>query len=169
MYFLFFLGLADDHPHLLLALLLPNHPSWTSVPKKVNPIQKEFDIPDDIFSSLLEDVDNDDMAEEELSHTGLLPIGETPDMGEIGMQELISILGVRLNNNFQNMTGEDQNNNPNIIFPGQQNFTPEINHFWPTFNIAPNLQPSNTFGGNLPAMFDPLAMYGPPNFCPFQQ
>lgn len=167
MYFLFFIGLADDHPPLLLALLLPNHPTWTSVPKKVNPIQKEFDIPDDIFSSILEDVENE-MSEEELSHTGLPPTDETPDMGEIGMQDLISILGVRLNNNFQNMAGEDQNNNPNI-FPGQQNFTPEINHFWPTYNIAPNLQPPNNFGGSLSAMFDPLAMYGPPNFCPFQQ
>ncbi|KAM5180682.1 SPOC domain-containing protein 1 [Mantella aurantiaca] len=161
-------GLEDDHPHLLLALLLPNHPSWTSVPKKVNPVQKECDVSEDIFSSILEDVEVEErqMAEQGLLHSELPPNEQAAEIGEVGMQELMDILSI-LNNNLQDMSGEAQINNPNNILPGQQNFTPGMNPLWPIYNIAPNLQPPNTFDSNPPAMFDPFTMNGPPNFCPF--
>ncbi|XP_072263934.1 SPOC domain-containing protein 1 [Pyxicephalus adspersus] len=163
-------GLEDDHPHLLLALLLPNHPSWTSVPKKANPVQMEIDVPDDIFSSILDDLVKEERqsAEQGLPHADFTPSGQTSDTGEVGMQELMNILSV-LSNNLHNLAGEAQNNNPHNNLLRQPNFTAEMNRFWPILGTAPNSQPHNTFDGNPPSVFDPLAMYGPPNFCPFKQ
>ncbi|XP_068121503.1 SPOC domain-containing protein 1 isoform X3 [Hyperolius riggenbachi] len=188
-------GLEDGHPHMLLALLLPNHPSWTSHPKKdISKQRDELYVPDDIFSSILEDVEREErqMTEQALPSADPPTSEQTTEIGEVGMQELMSILSALTNN----LAGVAQNNNFNNTLPGQPNPVLEVNHFWPGFNIVPNFQPPlpphppppppplppspppppppppplspHFYDSFPPNLLDLSDMFGPPNFCPFQ-
>ncbi|XP_056412935.1 SPOC domain-containing protein 1 isoform X2 [Hyla sarda] len=156
-------GLADDHPHLLLALLLPNHPFWSSCPRKVIKIhrEEELDVPDDIFSSILEDVERE---EKQMTEQGLPPIGnESSRVTEVGMPELMNILCF-LSNNLQEIAA--QNNSFQIGPPDNQpNPIPTAAPVWPSYLMAPGFQ-APASNNNPAAMFDPSTMFGPSGFNP---
>ncbi|XP_077155725.1 SPOC domain-containing protein 1 isoform X2 [Ranitomeya variabilis] len=159
-------GLEDEHPHLLLALLLPNHPFWSSCPRKVNkiPRQEELDIPDDIFTSILEDVEREDSF---LAEQGHPPVGqESSAVGEVGMPELINILSY-LSNNLQKIADQNNNNFQSMPPTNQPNPIPAAAPVWPSCPMAPTFQAPVSFASDLAAMFDPSTMYGPSGNNPY--
>ncbi|XP_075709273.1 SPOC domain-containing protein 1 isoform X2 [Rhinoderma darwinii] len=159
-------GLDDDHPHVLLALLLPNHPSWSSCPRKVRKIQREeeLDVPDDIFSSILEDVERE---EKQMAEQGLPPVGqESAGVGEVGMPELMNILCF-LSNNLQEIAAQNSNNFHVVPQANQPNPIPTTVPVWPSNFMAPSLQDPASSANYPAAMFDPSTMFGPSGFNPY--
>lgn len=156
-------GLDDDHPHLLLALLLPSHPFWSSCPRKVRKIQKELDVPADIFSSIAEDVERE---EKQMMEEGLPPVvQESAGVGEVGRPELVNILYL-LTNNLQEIAAQNSNFY-SVPLDNHSNPIPATAHFWPPYPMAPSFQAPAYYGNNPPAMFDPSTMFGPSGFNPF--
>ncbi|XP_069616259.1 SPOC domain-containing protein 1 [Ranitomeya imitator] len=159
-------GLEDEHPHLLLALLLPNHPFWSSCPRKVTKIQRqeELDIPDDIFTSILEDVEREESLMAEHGHP---PVGqESSAVAEVGMPELINILSY-LSNNLQKIADQNNNNFQSMPPTNKPNPIPAAAPVWPSCPMAPTFQAPVSFASDLAAMFDPLTMYGPSGSNPY--
>ena len=83
--------------------------------------EEELDVPDDIFSSILDDVEKEEkqMAEEGLPHVGQ----ESTGVGEVGMSALINILCL-LSNNLQEIAGKNSNNMHIVPPPNQPNPIP---------------------------------------------
>ncbi|KAG8588083.1 hypothetical protein GDO81_005873 [Engystomops pustulosus] len=158
-------GLDDDHPHLLLGLLLPNHPSWSSCPRKVTKMQieEELEVPDDIFSSILADVERE---EKQMEEEGFPPGGqESAGVGEVGMPELVNILCL-LSNNLQEIA--QNNNNFNIVPPvNYPNPIAATTPVWPPYFMPPNFQAPASYGNNPSVVFDPSTMFGPSGFNPY--
>ncbi|XP_073408043.1 SPOC domain-containing protein 1 isoform X2 [Dendrobates tinctorius] len=159
-------GLEDEHPDILLALLLPNHPFWSSCPRKVTkiPREEELDIPDDIFTSILEDVEREENLMAEQGHS---PVGqESSGVGEVGMPELINILSY-LSNNLQTIADQNNNNFQSMPPINQPNPIPAAAPVWPSCPMAPTFQAPVSFGNDPAAMFDPSTMYGPSGSNPY--
>ncbi|XP_069827428.1 SPOC domain-containing protein 1 isoform X2 [Dendropsophus ebraccatus] len=159
-------GLDDNHPHLLLILLLPNHPSWSSCPNKVRKIQKdeELDVPDDIFSSILEDVERE---ERQMAEQGLPPIGEDcTRVAEVGLTEVMNILCF-LSNNMQESAVQNNNHFHMGPLDNQPNPIPTAAPVWPLHPMAPGFQAPASCEPNPAQLFDPSTMFGPSGFNPF--
>ncbi|CAH2222288.1 SPOC domain-containing 1 [Pelobates cultripes] len=185
-------GLEDNHPILLLILLLPSHPSWTAYPKKSSKKHKEgLDIPDDIFSDILADVERE---ERQMAEQGLPPPGfpnfeqwnqNSEDTGEeVGMPEIMNMLqnlsnGLQFPGEFSGIIGESQGANimpplhvPNAVpsglpYPSFPLYPEAAYPGWhgmlpPTHAVNPlPIDPANLFSY-------PLSQIIPPNFLPDQ-
>ncbi|XP_075051292.1 SPOC domain-containing protein 1 isoform X2 [Mixophyes fleayi] len=162
-------GIDDGHPHLLLGLLLPNHPSWTSCPKRISRVQSEdLDVPDDIFASILDDVERE---ERQMAEQGLPPIWlpsreQSSEAEDVGVPELISSLCF-LANSLQEMASQNYNNYNNLPTANHPDVTTATSPIWPIHNMIPSFQPPVSYDTNAAAMVDPSVMYGPPKFWPF--
>ncbi|KAE8624437.1 hypothetical protein XENTR_v10005946 [Xenopus tropicalis] len=143
-------GLEDNHPMLLIAVLLPCHPSWTSCPRRKSKKHKKVvDIPDDIFSEILADVERE---EKEMLGQGLIsPCTSFIKQGppefegvgdEVAMQEIrnsLQYLTKYLQFFGQNPGIAGEFEGVNIIPMAQQySFTPAAPSFstWPMHSLS---------------------------------
>ncbi|XP_063810305.1 SPOC domain-containing protein 1 isoform X2 [Pseudophryne corroboree] len=160
-------GLDDDHPQLLLGLLLPNHPSWTSCTKRSRIQKEELDVPDDIFLSIIDDMEREEhqMEEQGLPPMWLPPKDQSSVGQEVSMPELIGSLCL-LVNTLQGMATQNNNNFSNVMTDNQPDPLTATSPMWPIHNMTPSVQPLPPYDTNPVAMSDPSVMCGQPCFWP---